>query len=286
MSLSIAVAWLIGLILLFSGIGKAFFTGAFIDHVQRYDLFSSRLTAVLAVVFIQLECAAGTALILYAYPQVVLPGVFILIGCLSGLTLWGWRQRGIESCGCYGAMLPLKPLHSVGLNAGYLLLLGMAWYTIAPAVETPSWKGWAVIAVLIAANLLGKRTLRYPLFDPSPLKAGRRWQDAWVSWERQSGDGSRWLVFFLKPQCPKCRQWLDLLGVMQWYPGQPRPVLVFPDSKEALPRLPVGLSQYAKQLVLSRGRYRHLVYYVPLAVLVERDVIVQKWVGEFPLEYL
>jgi len=99
-----------------------------------------RLLLPVALGLIGLECALGVALIAHAFPTWLVPGTIGLLLVFSGLTLWGTSSGRVEDCGCYGGLLAVTPVHSVLLNLGYGVLLGLAWLFPVADARTALWQ--------------------------------------------------------------------------------------------------------------------------------------------------
>src|SRR5262249_41687219 len=149
-------------------------------HVFRYRVLPIRLLLPVALGLIGLECALGVALIVHAFATWLVPGTIGLLLVFSGLTLWGTSSGRVEDCGCYGGLLAATPVHSVVLNLGYGVLLGLAWLFPVADAHTGLWQGVLPLVALVAGSSLAWRSRAGPLVDLSRLQAGRRWRPGWL----------------------------------------------------------------------------------------------------------
>lgn len=270
---------LVGLVFLLTGLIKVVYSRPFIMHVKSLGILPRSVTEIAASLFIQLECAIGTALVLSAFPRQLLPALVFLILGLSILTAWGVSSGRIEDCGCYGGWLNLRLHQSLALNALYALMLGVGWWLSEVQGRIPMWKVLAVIAVMAATNFLIRGSANAPLIDLSPLKPGRRWKPRWVDPSEFAGDRSDSLLFiFMSQRCYRCREWDPYILNLRKQPDLPFPVLIFPNNASAIEeRL-----KHVPHRSIATGLFRYLVSQTPTAVLVERGIIQDRWVTRFP----
>lgn len=277
---------LVGVVLLTSGLLKAVDAKTFSRQLARYRFVPPRHQRVAIAIIIALECALGAALIVQCAPSLVLPSTMIVLAVLAAFTLWAEKHRHIEECGCYGGILVLTPMQSVGLDAVYIALVLLAWATHPLATATEPWRVVAVAATGVIAGSLSTFSHREALVDLTRLRRGRRWNPNWI--ERGVHDitrGSHFVVF-LSNDCPWCKRWVPLLNILGSQPDLPQVtgVMSIDDAeveafrKTYLVRFPIA---YMKRKLSSA-----MLTAYPTAALVENGTIVEKWEGKMPEEFL
>jgi hypothetical protein len=276
---------LVGTVFLLTGALKVTNLQPFLRQVDQYGLVRRSAVRWVGLSFAALECAIGAGLILHV-SGFLIPAVMALLLVLSGLTYWGTSSGRVEDCGCYGGLFMLSPGQSIALNLGYIGLLSVAWFDMAPIVETSLLKWAAVIVAFAAASALAWRSLAKPIFEISPLRKDKRWSSRWLTDSpRDLRQGSHFVVF-LSRTCPFCKQWVPLLNVIEVESDLPQVLGV------------VSLAGVEREQFLSE----HLIHFpvthmhqslmslligsFPTAALVENGVITAKWEGEMPQVYL
>ena len=276
------ILFLVGCVFLFTGLIKVIYARPFIVHVRQLGILPRSLNEIAASFFIQLECAAGTALVLSAYPLELIPVLMGLILVLSVLSVWGVRTGRVEDCGCYGGWLNLDIKQSLALNILYLVMLSYCWIRPDGNPPLPMWKVLVIIGVIALSNFLVRGSANSPLIDLSPLKPRRKWNMKWsnpADFQRNS-NGSVFYIF-MSWRCYQCRIWDPYIRNMHQQSGLPSPVLIFPETEEEEKRL-----VEVPHLFIKPGVFRRLVYQTPTAVLVTDGLVEDRWVVRFPEAYI
>lgn len=275
--------FIVGAVLLVTGIVKALSSKSFIKQIFRYGL-PRQVVPATAITFIGIECAWGIALLLHEFPQWLLPGSIVLLVCLSALTIWATSSGRTVDCGCYGGLLVITPTQSVLLNLGYILLL--VWAYLHPLAEyhTQTWQWVLALIALSTGSILGWKSQQKPLVDFSRLKVGNRWQPSWLKDSVDLQQGSHFVVFLGK-DCPFCKQWVPLLNMMSTQKDLPNVVGIIwlnDDEIEAfkaenLVRFPI--------MHMNKLLFANMVDSIPTAALIENGVISNTWIGKIPQEF-
>jgi hypothetical protein len=283
---------LVGIVLVFAGLAKALDPSHFVHHLKDLRILPARLLFPAALFVISLQCGLGAALVLHVWPAGLLPAAAVLLLALAVLGYWSTATGRAFDCGCYNGLLTFSPLQSLLLNAGYAALLVLAWWW-APADGAEPWKAFAALLVAAGGGLLAFAVSRSserrgrPLFELTPLKAGRRWNPRWLRGGPDlSAAGGETLVVFLGANCSHCKRWIKALNTIHWLPGFPEVQGIVALSPERVPhfleqdgiRFPVASVTPWVSARLSRG-------ITPTAVVVADGVIREKWVQAMPKEF-
>jgi len=274
---------LIGSVFLITGLLKVIYSRPFILHVRNLGILPRALNEISASVFIQAECGVGVALLLQVFSSELIPVLFALIVGLSALTAWGVHSGRVEDCGCYGGWLNLDLKQSLGLNAVYLILLTVAWWTLGEDPPLEMWKVLFVIVVFALCNFLVRKSANDPLLDISPLKMGRKWNRRWSNFQDVKEDEVESVLYiFMSHNCFRCKDWDPYILNLLQQTDLPTPVLIFPDIDSE----PENRLKNVSLRVMRPGKFRFLVYRTPTAVLVKNGLIEGKWVAHFPEAYI
>jgi hypothetical protein len=279
-------ATLIGVVLLGSGLLKAIDSRTFSRQVAKYRLIPSRLHPAAVTLIIALECALATALILSFAPAIVLPLTAIVLVALAALTFWAGRQERIEDCGCYGGVVLLTPLQSVVVDGVYLVMTIAAWLMLSSTPSGQAGRALVVLAAALIAGWLSTRSREKPLIDLTRLQRGRRFKKSWITNTNDDLQTGSHFIVFLSKDCPWCKRWVPLMNILDTQPDLPKVtgVMSLGDGDVAdfrrmhLVRFPIAR--------MERKLASAMLHAYPTAALVENGIIVDKWEGMMPEEYL
>ncbi len=276
---------LIGCVFLFSGGMKVLFSQPFIAHIRQYGILPDRLSPLVALIFIEIECGLGTALVLNTFPFETVSFSFVLITGLSILTFCGVKNGRVEACGCYGDFFQLNPKKSLALNLSFLLILALIWLSLVDEQITEMWKIWTVISVILISGFLSKQSVKAPLIDFSKLKVGTSWNPAWIEDVPELQQGRHFIVFFNK-HCSLCRKWILLLGEMHSITGAPEILGVVPGGSDNTEDFKQQHAVDFSVAGITPAIFKQLTGLTPTGVLIENGIIKEKWIRRFPEEYI
>src|SRR5215471_13527949 len=148
-----AASGLVGLVFLGTGTLKALDSVRFFGQLRRYRLLPPALALPAALLFIAVECALGTALVL-GLSLWLLPAAALMLVAFAALTAWATSTGRVEDCGCYGGLVMLTPAQSLALDGVYVALLAVAWYLAPGDPGATGALGWLVVAATFAAALI------------------------------------------------------------------------------------------------------------------------------------
>lgn len=279
-------ATLIGVVLLGSGLLKSIDSRTFSRQLAKYRLVPPRLHLAAVTLIIAFECALGAALIVSFAPGIVLPLAALVLVALAALTFWAARQERIEDCGCYGGVVVLTPMQSVLVDGIYLVITIAAWMLPSPAIGNQMARGLGVLAIALIAGWLTTQSREKPLIDLTRLQRGRRFSKNWITNSEDDLQTGSHFVVFLSKDCSWCKRWVPLLNILGTQPDLPKVtgVMSLDDDDVAdfraahLVRFPIAR--------MERKLSSAMLHAYPTAALVEDGVIVDKWEGRMPEEYL
>ncbi|HLO83724.1 MAG TPA: MauE/DoxX family redox-associated membrane protein, partial [Nostocaceae cyanobacterium] len=239
-----------------------------------------------AITFIGLESALGLALILYEFPQWLIPiSILFLIGS-SALILWSTSSGKTEDCGCYGGVVIITPKQSILLNLGYILLLVIAWLNPISNYQTHAWKWILALMMGISASILGWQSQHQALIDFSRLKIGNTWKRRWLKNSPNDLQNGTHFIVFLSKDCPYCKRWVPFLNMMNTQKDLPQVMGIMSITNEELAAFQEEQIVRFPLISMDKLLFSYMADAYPTAVLIENGVISSKWVGEIPPEFL
>lgn len=147
---------LLGLMFLVSAFAKAWDAESF---AQMLLLYGSSNLGVVAPVIIMVEALLGTALLLRIHPRWAASAADCFLVLVSLIFAYGVLFRGIEDCGCFGALSRLytgRPWVTFVRNAVFLAISVPALRDWTNPRQTPWWKiGVAAVAASMACFASG-----------------------------------------------------------------------------------------------------------------------------------
>ena len=276
---------IVGLVFLVTGIVKALNSRKFTGHILEYRIFPSHFIQPIAILFIGVECALGTALVLHAFPEWLVPGTAILLVVLSAITFWSTSTGRTDDCGCYGGLAMITPTQSILLNLGYLSLLGLAFYFPVANLETATWKWILALVMLGFFSFLAQKSQHTPLIDLSYLKAGKQWKESWLENSHQNLQTGKHFIVFLGPECPYCKQWVPLLNIMNANPELPKVMGLMTLNESEISAFKEKHLVHFPIVTMDKILFRYMVDGVPTAALIKDSKIDNVSMGAMPQEY-
>lgn len=278
----------VGLVLFVTAWLKAVDPAPFLEHVDRLQLVRHHWAGWLALAFLGFEAALGTALMLGWLPGALLPGTAVLLVALAMLSLWGTSSGRVADCGCYNGAVRISPPQSLALNALYVALLGLGWVAREPDTVPPVWEMGLVLAsgaipVRVAWHCV--RTLR-PVYEFTPLKAGRRWKSWWLTGHPPGVTGGEYVVVWMSSTCPQCKKWIPVLNAVARHRDLPSVVgALSMEPEEVLPFMEEHRITFPI-VVADPRRLARLARAVPTAVHLRHGRVVERWVAGMPEEFV
>ncbi len=281
-----SATFIVGLVFLVTGIVKALSSRKFTEHILQYRIFTPQIAKPIATIFIGIECALGTALVLHEFPQLLVPGTVILLILLSLITLWSTSTGRTEDCGCYGGLAIVTPIQSILLNLGYILLIGLAFYYPVANYETATWKWVVTLVSLVSGIALAQQSQFEPLVDFSYLKVGKNWKKHWLKNSPQDLQEGTHFIVFLGPECPYCKQWVPLLNIMNAHHHLPKVMGIMTLDDENIKAFRAKHLVHFPIVNINKILFNQMVDQFPTAVLLKDGKMENISIGRMPQEYL
>jgi hypothetical protein len=284
--LSVAGPLIVGATFLYSGAVKAVSPHVFRQHLSSLGWIPRRYLDVSVVTAAALEAGWGVMLMINAVPRIVIPLTALALFVLTGISWWGVRSGRTTDCGCFGGYVVPSLAQSILLNSTFIVLL-----LITPLPRESHLFWWKIVAAIVAAVAAAslavgsQRTLAKTgqfLFDLSPLKIGRRWHNKWGA--DIAGQGE-FLVSYLGPDCPHCKQWVRVLNAVSQSAGLPQVIGIVATPGEKLRQFVDESGIRFPMKTIPQTLMSRLVWGVPTTVQVADGRIQNQWSGRMPPEF-
>lgn len=290
------ISIMVGLIFIFSGIGKAIDVVGFTNLIHQYGL---GLFAPLAPVIILFEIVLGFSLILLMNPKRDSMISFGMLTIFTALFAYAHFVHGINDCGCFGAIknTNFPPLFSFLRNV-LLMLMSLGVWGLYPKtlglVIQPSWKKYILISSLIIFTFICGLTVSSPLYsinfthhtNNAPKFLGQNIKNTELANFYKTSSDSTYLFFCFSYTCPYCWNSIENLRsfirnktvdkVVTFAIGEESSKLIF--NEKFKPDFPI--------INLNGESMDKLTLNYPTAFYVEHDTIKIVSPGELPSPFI
>ncbi|RYD50970.1 MAG: hypothetical protein EOP52_11210 [Sphingobacteriales bacterium] len=264
--------WVLGAAFLLSAFGKFQSIDSFSWAILDAGIRSDSAAAVLARLLVGLEAAVGFLLLLrVAVRRLALPVATGLLLFFSGYLMYLLVQQGnAGDCGCFGDLLPMKPLPALLKNAA--MLLG-----VVVLYKLPDWKEWqrrlwigglliagmTVVPLMVLPSYRHREPMQLTLLQDSSLDLRHGKQ----------------VVAFLSLGCPHCRHAAQKFSAFfRKDPTLPLTMVLNGSKEEALgffqdtkaTNVPVLYEPDQEVFVMLAGKWVPSVYYVNNGIIERR----------------
>lgn len=280
----------VGSVLVWTGSIKAIAPRNFIRHVDALGLLKPKFANSAVTASAAFEVTWGVTLIVRLYPGFVFPISIALFLLLTLVAWWGVRSGKATDCGCYGGYIQPSIKQSTALNALLIATIAISWHLWESSGGGSPWKILVVATVLVVTAIVTNYSQRFESthgrhrFVSSPLNVGARWRSAWSGdvTLRTSGET---LVTFLGPECPFCKQWVQLGNAIIQSDKLPAVIGVTGVSQSLSDKFVRDHSIRFPVVTISASLMNRLVDGVPTTVVIDGGIIKETWAGATPPEF-
>ena len=167
----------VGVVFVFSGVVKAADPYGTVLKIGEYlhalgIEWLGPLSGAMCVALVSVEVALGVALVVGAWPRVVLPVVVAFNLFYTALTLWLATANPIGDCGCFGDVVVLTNWQTFWKNVALLGGSAVAWAVLGRE-KGAKWGGVCAIVALVATVAFALYNLLcLPLVEKFPFGEG------------------------------------------------------------------------------------------------------------------
>ena len=284
----------VGGVLVLAAFLKALDPLEFKNHFNQLLELPPLLARICLSIFLALESALGTALILGLWPRWLLPSCFLLLAALTAWSQWGIASGRVEDCGCYGGPISLSARQSLALGVLWGLLLALPWLTGAhPETPPTRWRmGTLLVAglvpfLLVEAAMLYQAKTGRPLLFRSAVREGRPWRSDWLGDPvRHALSCGEHLVVLLSVYCATCRKWVKAMNVVHLRPDLPDVVGAFALTESEISELRANAPFQFPLVSLKPVEMRKLTRHFPFGILVTDGTVREVWHKGMPESFV
>ena len=167
----------VGVVFVFSGVVKAADPYGTVLKIGEYlhalgIEWLGPLSGALCVGLVSVEVALGVALVVGAWPRVVMPVVVAFNLFYTALTLWLATANPIGDCGCFGDVVVLTNWQTFWKNVALLCGSAVSWALLGREKGT-KWSQWGTAVALVATMAFALYNLLcLPLVEKFPFGEG------------------------------------------------------------------------------------------------------------------
>ncbi|MBN1790098.1 MAG: hypothetical protein JW830_06365 [Bacteroidales bacterium] len=215
----IILSGIVGLVLLFAGLQKAFEIDLFIRQIRDYEIITDPLLVIFSAwVLLTFECCLGAALIVNFHPKIAVPAGGLLFLIFISATGYAWATGVTDDCGCFGSWVERTPQEAMLEDIFLFAALMIAWKFNRSFRRWPFFIKELLTAMAFLAGLSLPVTAG-PLLDridtaiTGPVKEGF---EPFVLKDFPYKDLSvgRHIIFILATDCSHCREEMDNLNMI------------------------------------------------------------------------
>lgn len=195
------VRFVIGFVLVVSSIGKLMSLSLFLSDLNNYGI--SGVITYFSLLLISLEILVGSALVLNVYTKFFSVISMLLFIFFTIIFAFGNIFKGVENCGCFGAIEVLKTPPYLSYIRNFILIgLSLLLYLKSEknTTKTPIWK--AIILTIATGTSLSVTAHEFVYGKGSLLKEYSLVSNTVLSKYTKSKGLNAYFIF--SPTCPHC----------------------------------------------------------------------------------
>lgn len=280
----IILSSIVGLVLIVSGLQKAFEIDLFIRQIRDYEIITNPLLIIFfAWGLITFECCLGAALTINFRPKIAVPlGGFIFL-VFIGATGYAWATGVTDDCGCFGSWIERTPgeamVEDIILFAA--IILALIW--------NRTYRKWPffikeIITVLALLAGLSIPVVAGPLFDrintaiTGPAKEGSE-QFVIKDFSDKNFSAGKHLVIIMATDCSHCRAEMGNLNAMAEDKDLPDVTALCMNNKEQREEFEFDFEPAFEIYQIPDDDFWRLLGdgEIPRTVLIKDGIVVKKW---------
>ena len=280
----IILSGIVGLILLASGLQKAFEIDLFIHQMRDYQIVTNPLLVTFSAWgLVAFECCLGTALIINFHPKIAVPAAGLLFLIFIGATGYAWVTGVTDDCGCFGSWIKRTPKQAMLEDLILFAALMVALKFNRSFRKWPFFMKEILTATALLVGLLLPITAG-PLLDrintaiTGPVKEGF---EPFVLKDFSHKDLSvgRHIIFVLATNCPHCIEEMDNLNKIAEDKTLPDVISVCMNSQKEIEDFIFDFDAAFEIYQIAGDDYWRLLGdgKIPRTILINDGVIVKRW---------
>lgn len=255
----------------------------FKEHLIKLKLVPEFFLEPLKIFIPFLSLFIGFSLVFYYHLRLhlIIAALYIMVGTL--LSIWGVKNRGLNNCGCYGALklIPIKWSFLIH----FILIIGftLSFLYVLPHHSRGPWQSvfGATLFVIIGGKVFSMLLAR----RKKKLLPGDYWQRDWLENSQTNEiDLRNAYMAFINPDCQECRHWISLFNVMSELKRGFVPLAIVPQSVEKDVIMQKNLKFKFPVFRMDDELFYSLISETPTAFKLENYRVSTFWKGNVPAE--
>ena len=275
---------IVGLVLLGSGLQKAFGVDLFIRQMRDYEIITNPLLIIFcAWGLIAFECCIGTALIVNFKPKIAVPlGVMIFL-VFIGATGYAWATGVTDDCGCFGAWIERTPKQAMIEDLFLLAALIVSWKWNKGVKKWPLYlKELITVAALLAG--LAIPVTAGPLLDrlsvaiSGPVKEGTE-PFVLENFKPRDLSTGKHIVFIMATDCSHCIAEMESLDMIGEDKDLPETIAFVINSEDRIEDFNFEFEPTFKIFKIPDDDFWRLLGdgEIPRTLLIDKGMVLKKW---------
>lgn len=279
----VILSCIVGLVLLVSGLQKAFGVDLFIRQIRDYDIISNPLLIIMgAWALITLECALGAALTVNFQPKIAVPlggALFLIFVAATG---WAWYTGATDDCGCFGSWVERTPQEAMLEDLVILCFVVIAWKWNRSFKKWPHFLKEFFVAIAFFAGL-SLPIIAGPVIDritsalTGPAKEG--FEPFVLDFPEKDLSSGKHIIIIMATDCPHCKEEMENLDKIAEDSELPDVISFVMNNKEQRDDFIFEFEPAFEIYQIKDDDYWRLLGdgEIPRIILVNEGLIVKKW---------
>jgi thiol-disulfide isomerase/thioredoxin/uncharacterized membrane protein YphA (DoxX/SURF4 family) len=285
----IILSSIVGLVVLVSGLQKAFEIDLFIRQIHGYKIITNPLFIIFcAWGLITLECCLGAALTINFQPKIAVPVGGLLFLLFITATGWAWYTGVTDDCGCFGSWIKRTPKEAMLEDICLFGFLMVAWKWNRSSKNWTFFKKEFVVAIAFLTGLSLPLTAG-PLLDrinaiiTGPAKEGFE-HFVLENIPHKDFSTGKHIVIILSTDCPHCRAEMDNLNMIAEEKDLPDVIAVCIDDKKQIEDFRFDFEPAFEIYEIPDNDFWRLLDdgEIPRTILIDDGIVVKKWDSAAP----
>lgn len=276
--ISTALALLLGLVFVFSGVTKLLDVQSFVQMVSGYPLFA--FASPLALVIPPLEILLGIGLILLMYSKRLGQISAGLLGFFTVIYLYGYYSVGISDCGCFGAIgfLDSSPTVVVIRNLTLIAASLFVWKTGTLTYFTKQMKAkqYSLYTGALIFFVLAFISSKTPLVTQAPVYQGMDVDISAIVDFADLQEDQTYLIFVYSMTCPSCWSSVDAIKEYQRSDMVDEVIGITFGRRAELQEFSDRFTLNFTSYLVNRGLIQQLASVFPTTFLVKNNIVIDE----------
>ena len=280
----VILSCIVGLVLLTSGLLKAFGIDLFIRQLRDYGIITNPLLLIFcAWAVIAFECCLGAALTVNFQPKIAVPLGGLLFLVFISATGYAWATGVTADCGCFGAWIERTPKDAMLEDIILFAALMIAWKWNRRFKNWPFFLKEFLVAIAFLAGLSLPLTAG-PVLDrintaiAGPVKEGSE-HFVLKNFPQIDFSTGKHIVLILSTDCSHCRAEMDSLNAIAEDKELPDVVALCMNNKQQREDFKFDFEPAFDVYQIPDDDFWRLLDdgEIPRTILIDNGIVIKKW---------